>query len=164
MAMSAGNKGSQQTEINVTPLVDVVLVLLIIFMVVAPLLSANIPIRIPEQVKEDIPVEMQPPTDQIVLQLRIDPACKPADCYSAEYTDRNNNRVKIMVSALINNAAVSKKSLAEQLKTFYKNRKDKILFFDANDKVPYGPTVEVMDTVRDLGLILGVAPNAIESK
>ena len=152
MAMSAGNKGSQQTEINVTPLVDVVLVLLIIFMVVAPLLATNIPIRIPEQVKEDIPIEMQPDNKQIVLQLRKDAAGDLED----------TSGVKVLIT--INDAPVPKAQLADQLKKFYQNRKDKILFFDAKDDVPYGPAVEVMDTVRDLGLILGVAPNAIESK
>jgi biopolymer transport protein ExbD len=153
MAMSSGGgKGKQQTEINVTPLVDVVLVLLIIFMVVAPLLAANIPIRIPEQVKDDIPVEVQPDNKQIVLQLRKDPA--------GDLEDTAGNKVMIT----INDQPVAKDKLADQLNTFYKNRKDKILFFDAKDDVPYGPAVEVMDIVRDQGLILGVAPNAIESK
>jgi biopolymer transport protein ExbD len=152
MAMSAGNKNSQQNEINVTPLVDVVLVLLIIFMVVAPLLSANIPIRIPEQVKDDIPIEIQPDNQQIVLQLRKDAKGDLQDAAG----------VKVMIT--INDAPVPKAQLSDQLKKFYANRKDKILFFDAKDDVPYGPAVEVMDIVRDLGLILGVAPNAIESK
>lgn len=152
MGMSAGKKGSQQTEINVTPLVDVVLVLLIIFMVVAPLLAANIPIRIPEQEKSDVPVEMQPDNQQIVLQLRKDEKGDLED----------TSGVKVMIT--INDAPVPKAQLADQLKKFYQNRKDKILFFDAKDDVFYGPAVEVMDIVRDLGLILGVAPNAIESK
>jgi biopolymer transport protein ExbD len=152
MGMSAGKKGSQQTEINVTPLVDVVLVLLIIFMVVAPLLAANIPIRIPEQEKSDVPVEMQPDNQQIVLQLRKDEKGDLED----------TSGVKVMIT--INDSPVPKAQLADQLKKFYQNRKDKILFFDAKDDVPYGPAVEVMDIVRDLGLILGVAPNAIESK
>jgi biopolymer transport protein ExbD len=153
MGMSAGNKkGSQQTEINVTPLVDVVLVLLIIFMVVAPLLASNIPIRIPEQQTEDIPVDVQPDNKQIVLQLRKDPA--------GDVEDTAGNKVMIT----INDAPVPKKELADQLKKFYSGRKDKILFFDAKDDVPYGPAVEVMDIVRDQGLILGVAPNAIETK
>lgn len=164
MAMSAGNKGSQQTEINVTPLVDVVLVLLIIFMVVAPLLAANIPIRIPEQEKSDVPVEIQPDNQQIVLKLQIDPKCSETDCYVVEYTDFRNVKVRVVVAVTINGTLSPRKQLSEQLKTFYAKRKDKILFFDADEKVPYGPAVEVMDTVRDLGLILGVAPNAIESK
>lgn len=152
MGMSAGKKGSQQTEINVTPLVDVVLVLLIIFMVVAPLLATNIPIRIPEQQTEDIPIDVQPDNKQIVLQLRKDP--------SGDVEDTAGNKVLIT----INDAPVPKAQLADQLKKFYSGRKDKILFFDAKDDVPYGPAVEVMDIVRDQGLILGVAPNAIETK
>jgi biopolymer transport protein ExbD len=142
MGMSTGGKkGGQQTEINVTPLVDVVLVLLIIFMVVAPLLAAKIPIRIPEQQEEDVPVEAQPDNKQIVLQLR-----KGGDG---------------SVVITINDAVVSQADLGAQLQSYYAGRKDKILFFDATDEVPYGPAVEVMDIIRDQGLILGVVPNVI---
>jgi biopolymer transport protein ExbD len=141
MGMSTGGSKGQQTEINVTPLVDVVLVLLIIFMVVAPLLAAKIPIRIPEQQEEDVPIEAQPDNKQIVLQLR-------------KGGDGN-------VVITINDATVSQTELGGQLQSFYAGRKDKILFFDATDDVPYGPAVEVMDIVRDQGLILGVVPNVI---
>jgi len=142
MGMSAGgSKGGAQTEINVTPLVDVVLVLLIIFMVVAPLLAAKIPIRIPEQEKDvEPPTEVDPSNKQIVLQLR-----KSGDG----------------VAITINDATVSQAELASTLDSYFAGRKDKILFFDATDDVPYGPAVEIMDVVRDEGLILGVVPNQI---
>jgi biopolymer transport protein ExbD len=141
MGMSAGKKGGGLTEINITPLVDVVLVLLIIFMVVAPLLASNIPIRIPEQVKEEVPVEPQPDNKQIVLQLR-------------KGGDGN-------VVITLNDVPVAQAELGGQLKTYFAGRRDKIIFFDATDEVPYGPAVEIMDLVRDQGLILGVVPNEI---
>jgi biopolymer transport protein ExbD len=151
MGMSV-KKSGQQTEINVTPLVDVVLVLLIIFMVVAPLLAANIPIRIPEQVDDNVPVEAQPDNQQIVLQLRCKPPAPPGGtCTEAQ------------VVITINDQEVQQKDVGAQLQTFYAKRRDKILFFDAEDGVPYGATVDVMDIVRDQGLILGVVPNAIEN-
>ena len=69
MAMTSGKLGDMKSDINITPLVDVVLVLLIIFMVVTPLLQRGYETKVPPKVK----VEQAPPpmTDQVVL--RIDP-------------------------------------------------------------------------------------------
>lgn len=139
---SGGNKGGQLSEINITPLVDVVLVLLIIFMVVAPMLNASIDIRIPEQVEDDIPVEAQPDTKQIVLQV---------------VREGDQNVIKL------NDEPIPQAELGERLRRAYANRRDKIVFFDAKDEVTYGAAVEIMDIVRDEGLILGVVPKAIQS-
>jgi len=55
MAMSTGSSGSMLTEINVTPLVDVMLVLLIIFMVTAPMLQTGVDVNLPEAKAQTIP-------------------------------------------------------------------------------------------------------------
>src|SRR5258706_16088450 len=60
-------QGRPNSDINVTPLVDVVLVLLIIFMVVTPLLEKDIDVRVPDQ--EQVEVETEVPPDQLVVSL-----------------------------------------------------------------------------------------------
>lgn len=142
MGMSTGGKkGGGISEINITPLVDVVLVLLIIFIVIAPLLTSQIPIQIPEQQKEDIPVETQPDNKQIVLKVSMNGA---------------------EVALAINGAPVSRKELGGQLKKYFTNRAKKLLFFDASDDVPYGEVVKIMEIVHSQGITLGVTPEKIE--
>src|SRR4026207_2538281 len=58
MAMASGPSRGAKSEINVTPLVDVVLVLLIIFMVVTPLLQRGYDMQVPQAVEQQIPTEM----------------------------------------------------------------------------------------------------------
>src|SRR5580765_8218479 len=55
MAMSTGSQGGSITEINVTPLVDVMLVLLIIFMVTAPMLQTGVDVNLPQAKAQTIP-------------------------------------------------------------------------------------------------------------
>lgn len=69
MAMSAGGKGGVKNEINVTPLVDVVLVLLIIFMVVTPMLQRGKDVRLPQVSKPD---EEKKETDPIIMSVTTD--------------------------------------------------------------------------------------------
>src|SRR5690242_11469080 len=65
---TVGPAGRPNSDINVTPLVDVVLVLLIIFMVVTPLLEKDIDVRVPD-VEEIQDPAVEPPPDQLVVQL-----------------------------------------------------------------------------------------------
>src|SRR5262245_64815977 len=73
MAISLGTGGKTKTvtpNINVTPLVDVVLVLLIIFLVVTPLMSRTFWVHLPKQEKEEVPPEQeQDPTPPLVLRV-----------------------------------------------------------------------------------------------
>jgi biopolymer transport protein ExbD len=69
MAMTGGKMGNMKSDINITPLVDVVLVLLIIFMVVTPLLQRGYETKVPPRVQTSTPPPM---TDQIVLRLGVD--------------------------------------------------------------------------------------------
>ena len=72
MAMAAGGKGGIKSDINVTPLVDVVLVLLIIFMVVVPLLLKGYDVGIPKATAQTLPTEAD--SSQVVLNIKSD-AC-----------------------------------------------------------------------------------------
>src|SRR5947208_17135032 len=80
--------GRPNSEINVTPLVDVVLVLLIIFMVVTPLLEKDIDVRVPDQ--EQVEVETEVPPDQLVVSLDASGGIKlnSDDVAEAEYVEK----------------------------------------------------------------------------
>jgi biopolymer transport protein ExbD/biopolymer transport protein TolR len=135
MAMAVGSggggKGVVAPQMNVTPLVDVVLVLLIIFMVITPLLTKTFWIHTPKQEKEE--VERQ--------QLEEDPS-PPLVL-----------RVGAGRSIQINGAEVGFDELPLRLKRMFAAREDHVLFFDAADDAEYGFTVEVMDRAREGGAV-----------
>jgi biopolymer transport protein ExbD len=120
--------GRPNSDINVTPLVDVVLVLLIIFMVVTPLLEKDIEVRVPdnEEVKTD-PQDVPP--DQLVVQL--------------------NEQGQIT----INTHPVAGKDYVDELKKILAGKKsdDKLVFFMADDKTNYGLLVQALDGARQAG-------------
>ena len=69
MAFSSGNSGGPMADINVTPLVDVMLVLLIIFIVTAPIMTYPIAVDLPQRVINPPPVTRDPPPP---IDLRVD--------------------------------------------------------------------------------------------
>ncbi len=122
------------SDINVTPLVDVVLVLLIIFMVVTPLLEKDIPVRTPDSEKVEQVQEIPP--DQIIIFIRKDGDVK------------------------INSEAVAENDFVGKLKTRLdpKPAADKIVFIVAEDNCNYGKFVHVLDGAREAGAeVLGFA-------
>ncbi|MBM7118525.1 ExbD/TolR family protein [[Archangium] primigenium] len=127
------------SEINVTPLVDVVLVLLIIFMVVTPLLEKDIEVRIPET--EEVPAEQQPQDDtQLIVKL------DPDGSYS------------------INTEPVSPTDYVNKLKRMLsaKKKEDRIVFFVADDKASYSKLVAAFDGAKQAGaFVLGMATEDI---
>jgi biopolymer transport protein ExbD len=138
VAISLGTGGKKKVvepAMNVTPLVDVVLVLLIIFMVVTPLLSKDFWVHLPKQEKEEIQPEQLQDDPVPPLVLRVGP-------------DR---------SLQVNGAVVGFEELSDRLKRVFAARDDHILFFDADDDVDYGFAVEVLDQARDGGAVT-IAP------
>src|SRR5262245_15905459 len=135
MATTLGNepRGKRRgvtPEMNVTPLVDVVLVLLIIFMVITPLLSKHFWVHTPKQEKEEVehdqPLDPDPP---LVLRIAPDKAIT------------------------VNGATMAFEEVPDRLKRMFAAREDHIIFFDAADDVPYGYGVEVMDRAREGGAV-----------
>lgn len=133
MAMTVGsNSGKSVTPtMNVTPLVDVVLVLLIIFMVITPLLTKRFWIHTPKQEKQEVKQQdlAQDPSPPLVLHVAADRTIS------------------------VNGASVTFEELAERLRRMFAAREDHILFFDAADQAPYGFAVEVMDRAREGGAV-----------
>jgi biopolymer transport protein TolR len=71
MGMSTGSKGGVKADINITPLVDVVLVLLIIFMVVTPMLQNGVDVQLPATAKpKDLPLDEK---NQVTISIKFDP-------------------------------------------------------------------------------------------
>jgi biopolymer transport protein TolR len=130
MTVSAHGKGGKQRptpEVNVTPLVDVALVVLIIFMVVTPLAMKSFWLNIPKEPDE---AAAQPPSDaDKPLVLTID----------------REGEIRI------NQAVVPRAELAERLPRMIAANRRKVLHFDAHDEAPYGLAVEVMDLCRSSG-------------
>ena len=135
--MSAGVFGSHDdddaifADINVTPLVDVVLVLLIIFMVITPLLTKNFWVHTPKQEKEEVEQKDLADDPNPPLVLRID-------------------KEKAIA---VNGAAVPLDELPDRLRRMFAARDDHIVFFDAADEVEYGFAVQVMDKAREGGAV-----------
>jgi len=137
MALSI-QKSAMRSDINVTPLVDVVLVLLIIFMVVTPLLEKELAVRIPDLDTQDLPPPDIPP-DEIVVQIK------------------NGGRL------YINKDEIQKDQLLERLTNLNNSRSEKIVFFDADDVTNYGEAVGVLDIIKASGTdIIGMMlPDAL---
>ena len=132
MSMSVGgDQGGVKSDINVTPLVDVMLVLLIIMMIVAPMLQKGVNVRLPEAAYSSDKPETQ---DQTVLGIQADR------------------------SLYINSALVSMGDLRRKMEEALETKTQRIVFIKADIDAPYGTVMEAMDELRasgieDMGLI-----------
>jgi biopolymer transport protein ExbD len=128
MSMALGTK-KPASDINVTPLIDVVLVLLIIFMVLTPLAEKQKFLRVPEFQPENQPVPPDSvPPDQTVL------------------TALKNGNV------LLNRQEMSVDEAMQRLHVAYDGRPSKVLFFNAEDNVNYERVVFVLDQAHGAGV------------
>ena len=128
MAMNVGGSSNRiAPSMNVTPLVDVVLVLLIIFMVVTPLLTKKFWLNVPKKSEK---TEQQPPPDNqkpVVLTYHKDGTIK------------------------LNAELVKQAELVERITRVLAARGDNVIFFDAESEADYGGAVAVMDLARGGG-------------
>ncbi|WP_338872052.1 ExbD/TolR family protein [Myxococcus stipitatus] len=137
--LGGGKKRGLSPSMNVTPLVDVVLVLLIIFMVVTPLLTKQMWMTVPA--KSDKTEEQPPPPPDALppVVLTVDQAGV----------------------LRINREEVARDQVVARLQRMLNARPDKIVFFDAGDDVPYGAAMEVLDLARGGNLTVGVLPDKL---
>ncbi len=130
MGMQGGGGGGLQSEINVTPMVDIMLVLLIIFMVVTPFLQQGITVAIPRDLKN-------PDEDQAI-----------------------NKETSVIISVPNDNEyyLAKKKVNLDDLKTAVekalanKKEEDKIVYIKSGVNVSYGEVVKVINAVREKGV------------
>lgn len=125
MAFATGGKGVR-SDINVTPLIDVVLVLLIVFMVLVPKLLNQTPVDVPPKAPDN--AETPPASDQLVVTVGED------------------GRVAI------NGEAILLEALPGKVDQLLQNRSKKLMFFNPDDNAPYGDVVKVMDICRGAGV------------
>ncbi len=133
MSMATGGGASLSNDINVTPMIDVLLVLLIIFMAVLPSMRKAIDIQLPDPNPTVAPANAN--SNQIVLEV------KPGGVFA------------------INSEAQTRDHLATRLKEIYDPRPEKIIFVKGAPGVPYGDVIFAMDVARGAGVkIIGIPP------
>ena len=131
MAMNLGGGGGVKSDINVTPLVDVMLVLLIIMMIVAPLLQQGVPVKLPLATNSNPKPESQ---EQTVVAITADKRF------------------------FLNAVQVPKDDLRRRVEEILETKKEKLVIIKADEDVEYSAVMDAMDELRasgieDMGLI-----------
>ena len=126
MGISMGKTGSSSvSDINMTPMIDVLLVLIVIFMIAQPMMQKTMDIQLPREEKNN--TQTQPSTN-IVLQI------EPGGVYK------------------INTMQVARNRLQQELTKIYANRPQKIIFVKAGKEIVYQDVIAAMDAARGAGV------------
>ena len=125
MVTGPSSRRAALAEINVTPLVDVMLVLLIIFMITAPMLQHQVEVNLPEVTNEP----RTPSEEQYVLTVTKEG------------------------SVFLNSQAYTLEALRPQLEVLSQAQPSQEMFLRADAEVPYGRVVQVMDAVKKAGIL-----------
>ncbi|MBI3940389.1 MAG: biopolymer transporter ExbD [Acidobacteria bacterium] len=131
MGMTAGGSGKQKSDINVTPYIDILLVLLIIFMVIQPVDQYDLEARVPEKSQDEELLKnkkIKIITDTIVVSI-----------------DANSN-------LMINADPVTLDQLGSRLFQIYSARSNKNMFIRGAKDLPFGTVVKVIDVAKGAGV------------
>lgn len=120
----SSNDGGPVAEINITPLVDVMLVLLVIFMVAAPMMESGVAIRLPKASSKALPREGKPVTVSITKETRV----------------------------FIDKEEVPYSKLATRLKEVFKGKSRKEVFIRADGELQYAVVAKTMAVVKNAGI------------
>ena len=133
MGMSTGgNKGGVQSDINVTPLIDVLLVLLIIFLVVMPIMMKMETLEIPRKIND----QEAPDPNASMLTVKVKTSG------DIVFTD-NDKESSIAAADLL-------RALRPKLEAAAARGAERVIFVDFDDQVPWGTVVSTMDSIRSL--------------
>lgn len=128
--------GTSLSEINVTPLVDVMLVLLIIFMVTAPMMQSGIGVNLPQAETESMPAE-----EGLTLTITKD-----------RYIH-------------IEDSVINQFLLEQKLKEYFFGKERKIVFLQADEALPYGFVMRILDIVKKADVeVVGLVVQPLESE
>jgi biopolymer transport protein ExbD len=128
MSMAVGGKKGPRCDINITPYIDILLVLLIIFMVITPVRQMDLDVKVPQQ--SDTPPDQKPIVDPSVIVVSIG----------------ESNQIAI------NNEDTSISQLGTKLQEIYSARANKNMFVSASPKLPYGDVVRIIDIAKGAGV------------
>jgi biopolymer transport protein TolR len=134
MSTGGGGKGSVQSEINVTPLIDVLLVLLIIFLVVMPIMMKMETLQVPRKLNDEIEMP-DPNSSQLTIKVTKDLKYFFNDGSSEQDTPIPGTDIA--------------KTLRPKLEAM-NIANDKVVFVQFEEEVPWGEVVMTMDTIRSL--------------
>jgi biopolymer transport protein TolR len=124
MASDSPQRGALASQINVTPLVDVMLVLLIIFMVTAPIIQQGVEVNLPKVKAQALPGK----EEQFIVSIT-----RNRDVY-------------------LNDTRISPEQLSEKLRAISVERPNRQVFLRADDAVPYGEVVRTMAAIKAAGI------------
>jgi biopolymer transport protein TolR len=142
MGMGGGSTGGAMSDMNVTPLIDVLLVLLIIFMVIVPVTPRGLETLVPQPPKEHH--EEQQNDRTIVVQVRSNGAAAP--------------------SYLINETAFAKKDIEPKLSEIFATRQEKVMFVKGDKDLDFRNVAEVIDFGHQAGVDnIGLITPRVES-